>query len=441
VEHRTRYSLFSAGSFYHVLLLVMSVLGLLFYGYAFCIHLLHIVMGNDILRRVIQAVTRQVKSLAYVGALLMIIIYIYSVISFAVMRNYFDPSEGAYCNTMFQCFVSSTRLGLLSGGGLGDALPMDAVPIYDFFNSILWIRWVFDLTFFIVVTIIGLNVVFGIIVDSFSELRDEKFRIEEAMTGECFICGIKSAEFDRNGAGWTSHKKAEHNMWEYLYFFIHLDYKEATEYSYLEHTIAGKIVANEYDFFPVSQSLSLNQTGDDDSAGPNSTAIAAASDLLEAYAELQQGQNKNSKVLAQIAELLRVGGGGAGEAGEEGGRSSRVTSSRVMSSRSTTFTPKAMQGTRRSTAYGASGVPTRHATARSSMTSPPASLAGSQAASSEKDNFGFGSGVNVAVQPTHSEVAQHNNASADGHFGFEATAVAPDDGSTADEDDNALLEI
>ena len=373
------------------------------------------------------------------------------------------------------------------------------------------------------------------------------------MQGECFICGIKSAEFDRNGAGWTSHKKAEHNMWEYLYFFIHLDYKEATEYSYLEHTIAGKIVANEYDFFPVSQSLSLNQTGDDDSAGPNSTAIAAASDLLEAYAELQQGQNKNSKVLAQIAELLRVGGGGAGEAGEEGGRSSRVTSSRVMSSRSTTFTPKAMQGTRRSTAYGvsncpsppfstrhhchlwlaranvappgtlqcprfdfvghvlcgcsrnaqASGVPTRHATARSSMTSRPAvsctllpalervwrrpatrcatlvqirrkmswpvsrrprcslqpqtmlsvclrtavccttlqSLAGSQAASSEKDNFGFGSGVNVAVQPTHSEVAQHNNASADGHFGFEATAVAPDDGSTADEDGNALLEI
>ena len=32
----------------------------------------------------------------------------------------------------------------------------------------------FDLTFFIIVTTIGLNIVFGIIVDTFSELRNEK---------------------------------------------------------------------------------------------------------------------------------------------------------------------------------------------------------------------------------------------------------------------------
>ena len=34
-----------------------------------------------------------------------------------------------------------------------------------------------DLTFFIIVTTIGLNVVFGIIVDTFSELRDEKVQV------------------------------------------------------------------------------------------------------------------------------------------------------------------------------------------------------------------------------------------------------------------------
>ena len=35
----------------------------------------------------------------------------------------------------------------------------------------------FDLSFFIIVTTIGLNIVFGIIVDTFSELRNEKVRI------------------------------------------------------------------------------------------------------------------------------------------------------------------------------------------------------------------------------------------------------------------------
>ena len=35
-------------------------------------------------------------------------------------------------------------------------------------------RFFYDVTFFIIVTTIGLNIVFGIIVDTFSELRDEK---------------------------------------------------------------------------------------------------------------------------------------------------------------------------------------------------------------------------------------------------------------------------
>ena len=35
-------------------------------------------------------------------------------------------------------------------------------------------RFFYDITFFIIVTTIGLNIVFGIIVDTFSELRDEK---------------------------------------------------------------------------------------------------------------------------------------------------------------------------------------------------------------------------------------------------------------------------
>lgn len=35
-------------------------------------------------------------------------------------------------------------------------------------------RLIFDLSFFIIVTTIGLNIVFGIIVDTFSELREER---------------------------------------------------------------------------------------------------------------------------------------------------------------------------------------------------------------------------------------------------------------------------
>ena len=47
-------------------------------------------------------------------------------------------------------------------------------------SDIARLRFFYDVTFFIVVTTIGLNIVFGIIVDTFSELRDEKVTVMQA---------------------------------------------------------------------------------------------------------------------------------------------------------------------------------------------------------------------------------------------------------------------
>ena len=44
------------------------------------------------------------------------------------------------------------------------------------FEVAAW-RLLLDLSFFIVVTTIGLNIVFGIIVDTFSELREERVSV------------------------------------------------------------------------------------------------------------------------------------------------------------------------------------------------------------------------------------------------------------------------
>ena len=43
----------------------------------------------------------------------LVVIYIYAVISFALLPNYFIPTNDQFCDTMFQCFITITRLGLL----------------------------------------------------------------------------------------------------------------------------------------------------------------------------------------------------------------------------------------------------------------------------------------------------------------------------------------
>ena len=51
---------------------------------------------------------------------------------------------------------------------------MQVVPLVPEEFSVSALRLIYDVSFFIIVTTIGLNIVFGIIVDTFSELRDER---------------------------------------------------------------------------------------------------------------------------------------------------------------------------------------------------------------------------------------------------------------------------
>lgn len=48
---------------------------------------------------------------------------------------------------------------------------------------------VYDLLFFFIVIIIVLNLIFGVIIDTFADLRSEKQKKEEILKTTCFICG------------------------------------------------------------------------------------------------------------------------------------------------------------------------------------------------------------------------------------------------------------
>ena len=50
-------------------------------------------------------------------------------------------------------------------------------------------RVIYDLLFFFVVIIIVLNLIFGVIIDTFADLRSEKQNKDEILKNTCFICG------------------------------------------------------------------------------------------------------------------------------------------------------------------------------------------------------------------------------------------------------------
>ena len=112
-------------------------------------------------------------------------------------------------------------------------------------------RLVYDLLFFFIVIIITLNLIFGVIIDTFGDLRQEKQENDYTLKNTCFICGnyfkpashfknikinhviigLDRSNFDNKNVTFEQHIKEEHNMWHYFNFLILLKVKEKTEFT------------------------------------------------------------------------------------------------------------------------------------------------------------------------------------------------------------------
>ncbi|BFZ19742.1 hypothetical protein BsWGS_22781 [Bradybaena similaris] len=249
---------FSVTTIYYAIFLGMSVGGTLSNGYFFAFHLLNIVNNNQLLSGVIKAVTQNGQALLWVGVLGLVIFYLYGMIGFALMRSMFDPGDYLYCNTLWQCTVTVIRYGLI--GDLFEVMkPHGNEKTFEKFGVVVF----YHVSFFIFITTIGLNIVLGIIVDTFSELRDLKWTAESDMRDTCFICSRNSYDFEHHGKGFDHHVRHEHNMWSYIFFFIHLNGTKINDYTAMEMFVFKLLGKENYDFFPLDRALSLASMGKD----------------------------------------------------------------------------------------------------------------------------------------------------------------------------------
>uniref|UniRef100_A0A1I8JKV2 RIH_assoc domain-containing protein n=1 Tax=Macrostomum lignano TaxID=282301 RepID=A0A1I8JKV2_9PLAT len=203
-------SLFSIPTLYYIIFFFSALAGTFYRPYFFAFHLLNIVNNNQLLQGVIQAVTMNGLSLIWVSVLGIAIMYLFSVIAFAQFRHAFPgPNNLMFCRDLHQCFISVLRFGLI--GDLFDNLvPEDAAGEKRSFDSFLPVA-IFHIAFFILITTVGLNIIFGIIVDTFSELRNMKWTAEVDMRDNCFICSRNSYDFEHHGMGFDYHVRQEHN--------------------------------------------------------------------------------------------------------------------------------------------------------------------------------------------------------------------------------------
>ena len=196
-----------------------------------------------------------------------LIIYVYNYITIFYMRESFDLGEvlhydsetfinEPYCYSSLQCFLVLINYGTRSGGGIGDVLPIISYR-YDvnFFVG----RFIYDMTFFILIIMIMGNVTFGLIVDTFGSLRDDTYKYEEDRKNKCFICQLTRDRCLLKDIDYEKHIKNEHNLWSYVDFLVYLHLYNPNDFNRIEGSVWDKLIERDYGWIPMAE-----DAGEDD---------------------------------------------------------------------------------------------------------------------------------------------------------------------------------
>ncbi|XP_076870700.1 inositol 1,4,5-trisphosphate-gated calcium channel ITPR1 isoform X1 [Brachyhypopomus gauderio] len=278
---------------FHLLYLLICSLGLCGHVFFYSLLLFDLVNREETLLNVIKSVTRNGRSIVLTAVLGLILVYLFSIVGYIFFKNDFilevdrisnstleegvnlasgflsegtcsvengtcltaGAEEGDFekaCESLWMCMITVLSHGLRSGGGVGDVLrrPSKEEPLFA-------ARVIYDLLFFFLVIIIVLNLIFGVIIDTFADLRSEKQRKEEVLKTTCFICGLERDKFDNKTVTFEEHIKEEHNLWHYLYFIVLVRVKDSTEYTGPESYVAQMIKEHNLDWFPRMRAMSL----------------------------------------------------------------------------------------------------------------------------------------------------------------------------------------
>ena len=234
---------------YYVGYLVVSVLGVVLKDYYVPFLLLDIIVKNATTQNVVKAVYLPRKMLLAAFLLGLFVLYIYSYYIFLFFRGY--PTDGD-CQSLWGCFKFTLVYGMMYGGGIGDGLE----------HNIGIQRIILDLSFFLLITIVLLNIIFGIIIDTFGSLRDAKDELQKDKINICFICGIEKQVLDRASSepdGFKRHIEEDHNMWNYLYFIVFLQENDKDDDDGLEYYVRHCIDNDDITWFPLNKAMKLAQ--------------------------------------------------------------------------------------------------------------------------------------------------------------------------------------
>ena len=283
--------------------------------------LLDIVTLSERLQTVLNSVIKPVDDLVRVFLLMIFVIYIFSTIglwTFGTMFEFWDDDlsleahiaqnastgdvtiEGAIeqaslvntCPNLALCFFTVLDEGMRTGdivsGAIDEATYQDGRTYAD--------RMVYGIFFFLIVGVILFDIVTGVIIDTFSALRELKNERIDTMKNVAFISDIERAEYEKLGPHFKFEKlrHEDQHIWNYVLYIAHLRLKDPTLYTGPESAIAKKLESLDVSWLPdkTCWQMQIEPTSSNDVDDPTTRILKELEELKTQVAVIVAHQSR-----------------------------------------------------------------------------------------------------------------------------------------------------
>ena len=236
-----------------LLYLVFTIPGVIdglrfFYSFS----LLSILSLSQTLNNITKSLIVKGNSLAWSSLFTLVLLYVFAGWGFYFQRDRFYETNGRekpdqMCQSLLYCFLTMINNGMRWHCGVGKITRSESY-ILHFWPFVH--RFAFDLLFFWLIEAIMLKIVYGIILDSFGELRQAHYLIEKDIANNCFICNVEKDECEKNNISFEEHCNQVHNVWDYAFYMITLRMKEASTLNSSNARNRKKILEKSVDWLP-----------------------------------------------------------------------------------------------------------------------------------------------------------------------------------------------
>ena len=113
--------------------------------------------------------------------------------------------------------------GIRARGGAADQMIRIS---YERNNFLYFIRLIYDISYFLICIIIMIDLVFCIILGTFSEMREEERLSDNDKINHCFMCHITREIIEKKKEDFQYHREKRHNLWTYVDYMIFLKFTE-----------------------------------------------------------------------------------------------------------------------------------------------------------------------------------------------------------------------